>query len=407
MKPKTLLQINTRVNSGSTGRIAEEIGLTAMARGWKSYIAFGRDEQPSQSQKIRIGNDWTIRWHGLQTRLFDRHGLASIGPTKRLIREMEVIKPDVVQLHNLHGSYINYPLLFTYFKAEDIPVVWTFHDCWPITGHCVYFDFVGCEKWKTQCYACPQKHTHPSSYFLDRSRRNYTLKKALFTSLPNLTVVPVSNWLSGLVGASYLKEVPRQLIYNGIDTKRFQPKETTIFRKQHGLESAFLILGVANGWTQRKGLNDFVKLGDSLSDDYRIVLVGLNKEQATRLPGNFIPILRTESVEALADVYAACDVYVNPTYEDNFPTTNLEALACGTPVVTYKTGGSPEAIDEKTGIVVEKGDTNGLLNAIEEIHSKGKAYYRDACMERAGKRYSKEVRYEEYMQLYERVMREK
>lgn len=407
MKPKTILQINTRVNSGSTGRIAEEIGLAAMARGWQSYIAFGRDEQPSQSQKIRIGNDWTIRWHGLQTRLFDRHGLESKGPTKQLIREIEAIKPDVIQLHNLHGSYINYPLLFSYLKKTKTPVVWTFHDCWPITGHCVHFDYVGCEKWKTQCYACPQKHTHPSSYFLDRSKRNYTQKKALFTSLPNLTIVPVSSWLSGLISESYLKRESQQLIYNGIDTMRFKPKETTTFRKEHGLEDTFLILGVANGWTHRKGLNDFIKLGSFLSDNCRIVLVGLKKKQLKGLPKSFITILRTESVDALADVYAACDVYVNPTYEDNFPTTNLEALACGTPVVTYQTGGSPEAIDEKTGLVVEKGDIDALSEAIKCIQSNGKGYYKNACVKRAQERYSKEARYQEYMQLYESVMKAK
>lgn len=378
-----------------------------MASGWESYIAFGRDEQPSQSQKIRIGNDWTIRWHGLQTRLFDRHGLESRGPTKRLIKAIDKIKPDVVQLHNLHGSYINYPLLFAYFKATEMPVVWTFHDCWPITGHCVYFDYVGCEKWKTHCYACPQKHTHPSSYLFDRSRRNYTLKKSLFTSLPNLTIVPVSSWLSGLIGSSYLQQVSKQLIHNGIDTSRFQPKETTSFRKQHGLDDKFLILGVANGWTQRKGLNDFVKLSASLSNDCRIVLVGLTKKQVKGLPKTIITLLRTEHVEELADVYAACDVYVNPTYEDNFPTTNLEALACGTPVITYRTGGSPESIDEKTGFVVEKGDLTGLQEAIRCIQTKGKLVYKNACVERAISHYSKEDRYKEYMLLYETVMAKK
>lgn len=404
MKTKTVLQINTRVNSGSTGRIAEEIGLTAMSEGWESYIAFGRDEQPSRSHTVRIGNDWDIRWHGLQTRLFDRHGLASRWPTKTFLHTLDRIQPDVIHLHNLHGSYINYPMLCSYLVSTGVPVVWTFHDCWPITGHCVYFDFVGCEKWKTQCYACPQKHTHPSSYFLDRSRRNYTLKKTLFASLPNLTIVPVSSWMSRLVEASYLKHAARRLIYNGIDTARFQPNVSSLFRRQHGLEGCFLILGIANGWTPRKGLSDFIRLSALLPEDCRIVLVGLSPHQQKGLPGNILGLQRTENVEALAAVYATCDVYVNPTYEDNFPTTNLEALACGTPVITYNTGGGPEAVDEHTGLVVDKGNVMALLEAILAVRKTGKGPFTDACVERARTLYAKEGRFQEYIQLYQELV---
>lgn len=401
---KKLLQINSVINSGSTGRIAEEIGLTAIAAGWKSYIAYGRNDRPSSSKLIKIGTDKDIKLHGLQTRLFDRHGLGSKGATTDFIRQVEDIKPDIVHLHNIHGYYINMEVLFHYLKKVNIPVVWTFHDCWPITGHCSYFTFVGCEKWKKKCYDCPQKTSYPASWLVDRSEKNFHLKKELFTSLPNLTLVPVSNWLSGILKDSYLQGFPIKLIHNGINTDVFKPSTSRAFRSKHDLENKFILLGVASVWSPRKGLKDFFELSKHLNSEYQIVLVGLSREQIEQLPDNILGIERTESVEELAELYASCDVYVNPTYEDNFPTTNLESLACGTPVITYKTGGSPEAIDELTGIVVEQGNIGKLIDAFEMVKNKGKQYYSDACVNRAHRLYKKEDRYQEYIELYERLL---
>lgn len=404
---KSVLQINSVVNSGSTGRIAEEIGQTAIAAGWESYIAYARNERPSQSELIKIGSDWDIRMHGLQTRLFDRHGLGSKSATLELVEKIEKIKPDIIHLHNIHGYYINVETLFKYLQNTKIPVVWTFHDCWPMTGHCSYFSFVGCEKWKTQCYECPQKKEYPASWLIDRSEKNFNLKKKLFTSLPNLTLVPVSKWLAGILEESFMKDFPIKVINNGINKEVFKPSADSDFRVKHRLVNKFILLGVASIWSPRKGLKDFIALSKLLDSDYQIVLIGLTKKQIEQLPDNILGIERTESVEELAEIYAASDVYVNPTYEDNFPTTNLESLACGTPVITYKTGGSPEAIDYSSGIVVEQGNIDKLIEAINKIREKGKQFYSEACVKRAHRLYRKEDRYREYIELYEELLNKK
>lgn len=405
---KTLLQINVVVNSGSTGRIAEEIGQTAIEAGWKSYIAYGREKgRPSQSHKIRIGTDWDIKMHGVQTRVLDNHalGMSSRSATKDLIKQIEQIKPDVIHLHNVHGYYINAEVLFNYLSKLDTPVVWTFHDCWPFTGHCAHFDYAGCDKWKTGCYECPLKKGYLASLVIDRSKKNYEDKKRLFNSVKNMTLVPVSNWLGNYYKDSFLHKYNVRMIHNGIDTSVFQPKKNNPAIIKYNLQGKFVILGVASVWGFRKGLQDFIKISDTLSSNHQIVLVGLSDKQIKELPNNIIGIARTESVNELAELYSAADVFANPTYEDNFPTTNLEALACGTPVITYNTGGSPEAVDADTGIVVEKGNTDALIDAINEIKQTGKAHYSDACRNRALQLYRKEDRYRDYINLYDELLK--
>lgn len=405
---KKLLQINVVVNSGSTGRIAEEIGQTAIKAGWESHIAYGREKNtPSQSNKIKIGTDWDMKFHGIQTRVFDNHslGLSSRGATKKLIKDIEQIKPDIIHIHNLHGYYINIEVLFEYLSKLDTPIVWTFHDCWPFTGHCAYFDYIGCEKWKTGCYECPIKKEYPASFVIDRSKKNYVDKKRLFNYVKNMTLVPVSNWLGNYFKDSFLHKYDVRMIHNGIDTSVFRPQENNKAIDKYNLKGKFVILGVASIWNYRKGLPDFIKMSETLDSQYQIVLVGLSNEQIKTLPNNIIGIARTESVNELAELYAAADVFVNPTYEDNFPTTNLEALACGTPVITYNTGGSPEAVDSDTGIVVEKGNLDALISAISEVNQKGKSYYTNTCRNRALQLYRKEDRFEDYLELYEEVMR--
>ena len=399
-----IIQINSVVNTGSTGRITEEIGQTTIAKGWQSYIAYGRYERPSQSQLIRIGTVWDNQLHGLQTRLFDSHGLGSIKATKKLIEQIKIINPDLIHLHNLHGYYLNIEILFSYLKNINIPVVWTLHDCWPMTGHCTYFNFVDCNKWKSECNQCPQKKEYPYSFWMDRSRKNYYLKKELFTSVRNLTLVPVSQWLADIVIQSFLSKVPFQVIHNGINTDVFKPLTDSTIRDKYKLQDKFILLGVAGIWSPRKGLKDFIELSKQLNPDYQIILVGLNQSQLNQLPRNIIGIAKTESVEELAEIYSSADAFINPTWEDNFPTTNLEALACGTPVITYRTGGSPEAIDSETGIIVEKGDVDGLIQSIKQIQEKAKSSYSAACRERAEKLYNKDNRYMDYLKLYESLI---
>lgn len=403
-----LFQINVVSNWGSTGRIAEEIGQTAIAAGWNSYIAYGRNLRSSQSHLIKIGTDWDMRWHGVQTRLFDRHGLASVGATKKLIEQIKDINPDIIHLHNIHGYYLNYPILFDYLSKINIPVVWTLHDCWLFTGHCSYFAAIGCNRWETGCYSCPQKNSYPGSLLFDRSKENYIEKRKYFTSVRNMVLVPVSDWLAGLVEQSFLQQYPIKRIYNGVNTSVFAPQgnKLDVFHK-YDISGKFLIVGVASIWTLRKGLNDFIQLRSWLSDEYTILLVGLSDQQIKSLPYGIVGVSHTDNVQQLAEIYSAADVFVNSTWEDNFPTTNIESLSCGTPIITYRTGGSIEAATFETGLIVEQGDINGLKQSIELICSQGKLNYKDACRQRVLNCFQKEDRYAEYLQLYERLLDQK
>lgn len=399
----TLLQINAALNRGSTGRIAEQIGLLAIEQGWNVYIAHGaRYTNRSSLNTIQVVTKTEEKLHAIKSLLFDSHGLGSKDATKKLVEKIKEIKPDIIHLHNIHGYYLNYKILFEYLATIDTPIVWTLHDCWTMTGHCAYFDAAGCEKWKTGCHKCPLKGEYPKSMLLDRSARNYNLKKKLFTSLKNATIVPVSQWLGEITKRSLLGTHSIQVINNGIDINTFKPAEYTT----PNIKKNKIILGVASIWEERKGLKDFIKLRNILPENYIIILVGLSKKQIECLPKGIVGVSRTNSSEELARYYSTAHVYVNPTYEDNFPTTNLEALGCGTPVITYRTGGSPEAVTPETGIVVDKGNIAELVNAIETICSKGKEPYTTACRERAVSLYNKDDRFNEYLELYDSLLKQ-
>jgi len=401
---KKLLQINVVVNSGSTGRIAEEIGQLAINNGWESYIAYGRNERPSKSKLIKIGTDWDIKIHGLQTRIFDRHGLASKNATLELIKQIKEIKPDLIHLHNLHGYYVNIDILFNYLSLIDIPIVWTFHDCWPITGHCVYFDSIGCEKWKTLCSNCPQKKTYPTSYFMDRSLKNYQLKKKLFNSLKNLTIISVSNWLGSIVQQSFLSDKPMHVIYNGVDTNMFSKKKDTKIREKYNLGTNFIILGVASVWSPRKGLNDFFELSKLIDADMKIVLVGLSIKQIRNLPENIIGITKTENTHELAEIYSTADIFINTSIEETFGLTTAEALSCGTPAIVYNATACPEVINKSTGFIIEKGNMEGILNAVSTVKENGKKFYSECCIQRIKDNFNKNDKYQAYLNLYNQLL---
>ncbi len=389
-----LFQINVTANSGSTGRIAEDIGKLVISKGWDSYIAFGRGEPNSISNIIRIGNDWDMRIHAVQTRLFDNHGLVSKSATRKLVKQIESISPDIIHLHNIHGYFLNYPILFDFLKRYKAPVVWTLHDCWPWTGHCAYYTYAGCEKWETGCHDCEQLSCYPASKLFDRSRKNFKDKLRAFTGLDNLTLVTVSDWIKGELCKSFLKDYPSVTIHNGIDLNVFSPKIRTLKKSEQKI-----VLGVANVWDRRKGLDEFIKLRDFLPEKYRIVLVGLTMKQISSLPNGIYGIKRTENAHQLAELYSKADVFANPTLEDNFPTTNLEALACGTPVVTYRTGGSPEAVDDRTGVVVPYRNIKALADAIESICSLNSLAPQD-CRNRAVAYFDRAKVFEQYVDLY-------
>lgn len=393
-----LLQLNTSANWGSTGTIAENIALAAQARGWTTEVAYGRMMCPARTPLYRIDTRAEVLRHALLSRLTDSQGLHSADATRRLIRHVEETRPDVIHLHNIHGYYLHYPLLFEYLRRWGGPVVWTLHDCWPLTGHCAYYTYIGCDRWQTECHDCPSRGGYPTSWFVDRSRRQYALKRRLFSALaPQLTLVPVSQWLADFLPHSFLREARVRVIHNGIDTTVFRPR---------GERRERIILGVASVWGERKGLSDFVRLAPLLPEGYRIVLVGLNSKELRALPPAIEGIARTESLDALARLYARAAVFVNPTWEDNFPTTNLEALASGTPVVTYRTGGSVEAVSEETGLIVEQGDTAGLARAIRTIVSRPAGRFAEVqCRERALSLYRREDRFEEYLRLYDELLK--
>jgi glycosyltransferase involved in cell wall biosynthesis len=401
---RTILQINTVGNTGSTGRIVEEIGQVAIKNGWTSYIGYGRKERVSKSQLIKIGTDLDIKYHVLMTRLFDRQGLESTRATKRLIGEIVKINPDIIHLHNLHGYYLNIEVLFSFLAKSDIPVVWTLHDCWAFTGHCVHFSFVNCMKWKTECFDCPQLRTYPKSLFFDRSKSNYKLKKKLFTSINNLTIVTVSNWLKTVVQESFLSSCSIKVINNGIDLGIFSGAIKSDIRQKFNCEGKFVILGVATDWIERKGLYDFFEISKQLSADYQIILVGLTDSQLKKLPREIIGMSKTESIQSLAELYSMVDLFLNLSVEETFGLTTVEALACGTPVIVYDSTACPEVVTPETGIVVKMGDISGLLSSIEQIRIKGKESFSANCIAHARMLFDKNDRYKDYINLYESIL---
>lgn len=395
-----LLQINITANWGSHGRIAEEIGQLVIKQGWESYIAYGRTAIPSQSHLIRIGSMMDERLHGFQSRLLDNHGLCSVRATMKFIKQIDQIKPDIIHLHNIHGYYLNYPILFDYLSKLDTPVVWTLHDCWSMTGHCAFFTYANCNRWKTGCHHCQNLHTYPKSFFVDRSKENYLLKQHCFTSVKNLTIVPVSQWLADIVSDSFLSKHPVKMIHNGVDLNKFR-----VLEKKRPSSEKRTLLGVSSVWEQRKGLGDFVKLRNLLDDSYDIILIGLTKKQIDSLPAGIKGITRTNDVDELVQYYNQADFFVNPTYEDNFPLTNIEALACGTPVVTYQTGGSPEAIDDHTGLVIEYGNVCALAEGIRMLsHDANMLERRLHCRQRAEMLFNKDNSYQQYICLYSKLV---
>lgn len=395
-----IVQINTVTGTGSIGKIMVGIYKVAERNGEEPIIYYGRRKAPDGLHATKIASHAGVAFHVLRGLFLGNSGFGSNYDTKRMIRMLEAEKPDVIHLHNIHGFYLNIEILFRYLKNSEIPIVWTLHDCWPFTGHCAYFDYVGCNKWKRECYQCIQKRTaYPYSLIFDRSRENYNRKKELFTGLKNLYIVTPSYWLQELVQTSFLSEYPIRVIPNGIDLNQFKPMDTDQGEK--------IILGVANIWEQRKGLIYFEQLSNYLKENEIIYLVGVNKKQQMELQkkerkgllplGKIKTICRTENQQQLAQLYAKAYVYVNTTLEDNFPTTNLEALACGTPVITFDTGGSSESLDHSCGIVVPQKDVAALYRAIRTIKPDAKA-----CRHRA-QMFSLQDRFGDYLSLYRAV----
>lgn len=392
-----VFEINS-VPYGSTGRIMLQIADMVKSVGGTAYTSASftksRGEQFPDTY-YRIGGAIGKTEHIILAKLTGRHGYYSHFATYKLIKKIKQVKPDVIHLHNIHGWYLNWKMLFDYLKKANIPVIWTLHDCWAFTGHCPHFMAIGCDKWKSGCYECDLYKSYPGCFF-DDSRFQYRYKKECFTGVPNLTIVTPSQWLADLVKQSYLKDYDTVVINNGIDLTKFKPRASD-FRAKYGLENKILILGVAFDWTPKKGLDDFKRLAEDLPEEYEIVLVGVSDIVATTLPERIISIACTQNQEELAEIYSASDIFVNPTHEEVLGLVNLEALACGTPVITYESGGSPETIDSSCGVVVPSRDCERLLQAIIEFDFQ--KMRKESCCQRA-KLFDKNVKYQEYIELY-------
>lgn len=394
-----ILTLNT-TPYGSVARIAIETAELADKEGIENRLAFGYSSHPLKSKYIayKTGSFLTSAIDLALGRITGLMGVFSYHNTKKFVKEIEYFNPDIVHLHNLHG-FINIGLVLDYIKKHNKPVIWTFHDCWSFTGHCAHFDYIKCEKWKTECNNCPLYRDFPKAY-VDNSRKMFSLKKKWFLGMSNVTLVSPSEWLASKLRDSFLSEYSIKVINNGINLEVFNIHKSD-FKIKYNIENKFVLLGVAFGWGPKKGLDAFIELANRLPEDYQIVLVGTNDESDKLLPPNIISIHATQNQQELSDIYAASDLFVNLTREDTFPTVNIEAIACGTPIVTFDTGGSPEIIDETCGMVVEQDNVDELIECIEYIR-KNEPFTRETCRKRAEK-YNKDQKFKEYIDLYKQI----
>ncbi len=396
-----VLQINVSANWGSTGRIAEGINLAAQKSGWDTYIAYSRIANSSSSNLFRIGNKFDVLFAVLETRLLDRAGLSMRRATRELIKFIELSRPDIIHLHNIHGYVLNYDILFGYLNNIDVKVVWTFHDFWAITGHCFHFCGIGCYKWKELCFNCPLHKEYPSS-ISDFSRRNYLKKKKLFSQNPNLTIVSVSEWVDKYLSISFLRKKKHVVINNGVDLNVFKP--TVGFNHSMIGSNDFLILGVASQWDVGKGFEDFVELSKMLEQDEKILLIGLSRKMIQQLPNNIIGLERTNSTEELTAAYTRANVFVSFSKAETFGLTIIEAMACGTPAVVYNNSAPPYHITNSTGFVVPDGDYKKAYFCIKKIRKNKTNVYSVNCVRHVQVHYDVRDSYQKYVNLYNELL---
>lgn len=391
-----VVQINSSCTKGSTGKVCIEISKVLTQNGIENYILHAQSDS-DYPLGISYCNEKYIKIQSIKSRILGNYGFNSGLSTKRLINNLKEIKPDVVHIHNIHTHECNIGILLNYLKEKKIKVFWTFHDCWAFTGYCPHFDYIQCSKWKTECHACPQRLS--KSIFFDRSRQLYRRKKEITNGL-DLNIFTPSEWLSDLVGESFLRDYPRTVINNGIDLEIFNPKENRV-KERHNI-SGKMILGVSYIWDKSKGIDVFIELRKRLSNEYTILLVGVDKKTERLLPDGIIAVGRTNSAEELAEYYSACDVFVNPTREDTYPTVNMEAIACGAPIVTFKTGGSPEIIDSTCGIAVPRDDIDRLEAAVHRV-CKEKPFDKEAFKHKA-EEFDRKKSFRKYLAAYEGLL---
>ena len=393
-----VLFINMAYGAGSTGKIIADIMDMLKKNGNDVKAIYGTGEQSHNADAVKVSGKLGYYFHNAASRLTDHAGLYSWAATRKMIREIKAFQPDLIHLHTLHGFYVNYEMLFRFLKEADIPVVWTLHDCWAFTGHCTHFSQAKCTQWQTECRDCKLLRRYPQCYGRGDVRRNFLRKKRAFTGVKNLTITTPSRWLANQVSRSFLRDYPRTVIPNGIDRRIFRPQSSGL-RKKYRLEDKKIVLGAANVWNTRKGLPDMLTLADRLGSAYQVVLIGLTERQLPDIPANVLGLLRTANQTELAQWYSAADVFVNPTYEETFGLTTVEAQACGTPVVVYRTDGCPETVAPGNGRLVPQGDMQALEDAVRDI-TNGSCR---ADPQRAAQ-FDKDAVYQDYLELYENVL---
>lgn len=392
--------INSVAGFGSTGRIVYQLSCLPGVQG---RIYYGRKDNLTDADTYRITDKAGNAAHVSGTFLSGRHGFYNAKETEKMVENLKAFNPDLIHLHNLHGFYLNIEVLMKYLSECGKPVIWTMHDCWAFTGHCAHYDAIGCEKWKSGCDRnCPGLNKYPYTFTAKNVARNYADKNRLFHLFQKnqLTIVTPSYWLREQLRQSFLKDQDIRTIHNGIDLSIFHPISSD-FRMKNHLENSYIYLAVGSGWYKEKGLDDLAKLSHDLRDDQKLVIVGIKKNQEKDFDNNhtiFIP--RTENMNELCGLYSTADALLNLTYEDTFPTVNLEAQACGCPVFTYRTGGSTETVTDISGLVIPKGD----LAMMEKVLSKVARHKNDevvrACVYNA-RQYDYRYMLQSYKALYE------
>ena len=382
-----VLYINSVCGFGSTGRIVADLTKTD---DYESLVCFGRKKDFANVNSFQFANFFDNAFGAIRTILFDNNLNICTNATKRLIKKIKEYKPDIIHLHNIHGYYVNVEMLLSFLKEYGKPVVWTMHDCWAFTGYCSDAYYVNCEKYQKECKNCDHWFAYPFSIFKQNVTKDFHKKKKLFKDFDNLTIVTPSRWLGGICNLSFLRNKKIVTVNNGIDLNDFKPSKEK--------NKKFTVLAVASFWTKDKGSEDLNKLVKLLDKDIEVVVVGNGSDKIEGVKS----ISHTNNKAELVDLYSSAHVLINPTLDDNFPSVNIESIACGTPVITYRTGGSPEIIDGKTGVVVDKGNYRAMAEVINSLY---KNYYfrSEDCVERS-KRYSKEVMKKEYQKLYESLL---
>lgn len=399
-----ILQINATYRIGSTGEIIAGIAQVSAAAGFDTYYVCASLSEDQRNDHIFVmGNRLDHKIHALRSRILGKQGSGSLLATLNLLKWIDKICPDIIHLHNLHSNYINVPLLFHYIQKRGIETVITLHDCWFFTGKCCHFLYDGCNLWKSGCGNCPRKRKEIPSYFFDRSSEDFREKRKLIGENPYVHVVGCSQWLTACARESLLAERVEKTICNGIDLDIFKPYQTDVYENLHKCD-AFIILGMANKWLSEDGRETYNHVVKKLGPRMKLFLIGCTPKQIAENSNAhvFMSGFIKNRIE-LAKCFSSADVFVNVTKADSFPTVNIESIACGTPVITYDSGGSAEIVDRQTGEVVPYGNYEQLLQSIKRIQENGKQSYSRKCRQRAELLYNKNKTFLEYVKLYSQI----